>query len=255
MKYTFEWIKSFPPSRDQNNTLRNLRQMLDDLTEKYPDFLPKFEFFMEEQTSKYQTWHFWSQFIFEDCFAYISLYLSMRSGQWDLRMAAIKSMAALFTAFDRPNYQKLIPQHIVDMLTIPDRLLSHLRQGGFTVSIRGRPGHSVGIDEAHEMCVNKDCKEYITRPSDDYMNRTAAFLSVRAKAIKNLETQLFPERNVMSVIKPITTIYTTEVSSTKLEMNIRSQTQQLEKATPLTLNIQEVISSNKKSLHRSRYMT
>ena len=72
------------------------------------------------------------------------------------------------------------------------------------------------------------------------MNGTAAFLSVRAKAIKNLETQLFPERNVMSVIKPITTIYTTEVSSTKLEMNIRSQTQQLEKATPLTVNIQEV---------------
>ena len=28
-------------------------------------------------------------------------------------MAAIKSMAALFTAFDRPNYQKLIPQHPV----------------------------------------------------------------------------------------------------------------------------------------------
>ena len=86
--------------------------MLDDLTEKYPNFLPKFEMFMEEQTLKYQTWHFWSQFIFEDCFAYISLYLSIRSGQWDLRMAAIKSMAALFTAFDRPNYQKLIPQHM-----------------------------------------------------------------------------------------------------------------------------------------------
>ena len=119
MKYTFEWIKSFPPSRDQNNTLRNLRQMLDNLTEKYPNFLPKFEIFMEEQTLKYQTWHFWSQFIFEDCFAYISLYLSMHSGQWDLRMVAIKSMAALFTAFDRPNYQKLIPQHIVDMPTIP----------------------------------------------------------------------------------------------------------------------------------------
>ena len=100
MKYTFEWIKSFPPSTDQNNTLRNLKQMLDDLTEKYPNFLPKFEMFMEEQTLKYQTWHFWSQFIFEDCFAYISLYLLMRSGQWNLRMAAIKSMAALFTAFD-----------------------------------------------------------------------------------------------------------------------------------------------------------
>ena len=236
MTYACEWIKSFPPSKDQNNTLRNLSQLLDDLTEKYPDCPSKFEIFMKEQTEKYQTWHFWSQFVFEDCFAYISQYLAMRSGQWDLRMAAIKSMAALFTAFDRPNYQKLIPQHIVDMLTIPEDLLSKLSHGGFTVSIRGRPGHSV---EAHEMCVNKDCKEYITRPSADYINRTAAFLPVRAKAIKNLETQLFPEHKHVSVIKPITTIHTKEVSSTKLEMNVRSQMLQLEKATSLTLNSPE----------------
>ena len=44
-------------------------------------------------------------------------------------------MAALFTAFDMPNYQKLIPQHIVDMLTIPKSILSNLSHGGFTVSI------------------------------------------------------------------------------------------------------------------------
>ena len=164
----------------------------------------------------------------------------MHSGQWDLRMAAIKSMAVLFTAFDRPNYQKLIPQHIVDLLTIPNDLLSQLGHGGFTVSIRGRSCHSVGIDEAHEMCVNKYCKEYITRPSADYINCMATFLLVRAKAIKNLETQLFPERNTMSVIEPTTTIHATEATSTKLEMNIRSQTQQLEEATPLTLNYQEI---------------
>lgn len=56
-------------------------------------------------------------------------------------MAAIKSMAALFTAFDRPNYQKLIPKHIVDMLTIPEELHTHLAYGGFTVSITGRACH------------------------------------------------------------------------------------------------------------------
>ena len=33
--------------------------------------------------------------------------------------------------------------------------------GGFAVSIRGRAGHAIGIDEAHEVCINKDCKEYM----------------------------------------------------------------------------------------------
>ena len=68
-------------------------------------------------------------------------------------MASIKSMAALFSAFDRQKYQKLIPQHITDLLTIPKDDLSKLESEGFTVSIKGRPCHSIGVDEAHEMCI------------------------------------------------------------------------------------------------------
>lgn len=110
-------------------------------------------------------------------------------------MAAIKSMAALFTVFDWPNYQKLIPRHIVDMLTIPKTILSHLTQSSFTVSITGRACHSVGINESHEMCINRECKEYITRPSADYIQCMAQFLQVRAKAMKNIESQLFSDQN------------------------------------------------------------
>ena len=153
-------------------------------------------------------------------------------------MAAIKSMAALFTAFDRPNYQKLIPQHIVNMLTIPNEILSHLSNGGFTVSITGRPCHSVGVDETHEMCINKECKEYITRPSADYINRIAMFLPVRAESMKNIETQLFPERKTASDTQPITTIYASERESKKLEMNVRSQVEYLKNST-IIVGIQE----------------
>ena len=147
--------------------------MLDDLSEKYENFQQDFRKFINKKT-----WQFWARFVFQDCFAYVTLHLAIRSGKWDLWMAAIKSMAALFTGFDRPNYQKLMPQHIVNMLTLPKEILSNLQKGGFTVSIKGRPCHSVAIDEAHEMCTNKECKEYITRPSVDYIKRTAMFLPV-----------------------------------------------------------------------------
>ena len=56
-------------------------------------------------------WRFWVQFVFQDVMEYISLFLSIRSGDRNLRMASMKSMAAVFTAFDHPNYQKLISQH------------------------------------------------------------------------------------------------------------------------------------------------
>ena len=64
-------------------------------------------------------------------------------------IAAIKQMAALFMAFDRPNYQKLIPHHLLELHTMSSDVLSSLKQG-FTVSILGRPCHSIAVDEAHE---------------------------------------------------------------------------------------------------------
>ena len=143
-------------------------------------------------------------------------------------------MATLFTAFDRPNYQKLIPQHIVDVLALPHEILSQLTQGGFTLSIRGRRGHNVGIDEGHEMCINKECKEFITRPSADYIQRTAKFLPIRAKAMKHFEIQLFPERKqLVRDSNAILSITATTSECKKLEMNVQSQVTKLKQDSSL----------------------
>ena len=96
-------LDSFPTFEDQDATLRNLRQLLearlrDTCTTTFNGELMKL---VEEQSSRSQTWKFWSQYIFQDCLAYISLHLAIRTGYWSLRTAAIKSMAAVFTAFDR----------------------------------------------------------------------------------------------------------------------------------------------------------
>lgn len=234
-----KWVKSFPLSQTQESTVRTLKEMLEDLSDKHREYQKHFCKYMTDQAEMSDTWKFWTQFVFQDCFAYITLYLSVRSGNWTLRMAAIKSMAALFTAFDRPKYQKLIAQHISDMMTLPDEVHHHLQHGGFAVSIKGRPCHSIGIDEAHEMCINRECKEYVTRPSGENMVRTAIFLPIRAKAIKNLEGQLFPEQNKKhsSVIK---TIHATDRESVKLEMNVKCQVEHLKYS-----NIANVISHKK----------
>ena len=41
--------------------------------------------------------------------------------------------------------------------------------GAFTVNILGRKGHAVALDEAHEMCINKDMKYPVVRPSKEYL--------------------------------------------------------------------------------------
>ena len=64
-------------------------------------------------SSAEDTWKFWSRFVFE--YNYVALFIAIRSGNWHLRMAALKLMAADFTAFDHPIYQKLITNHMQDV--------------------------------------------------------------------------------------------------------------------------------------------
>ena len=115
LSYVSEWLKSFPTSNQQQSTHRNLVYMLEDIKDKYNNFPNEFQLFMKQ---KYDTWKFWTQFVFKHFFPYTSLYLARRIGCWKLRLASIKSMVALFTAFDRPKYAKLIPQHLLDMLSL-----------------------------------------------------------------------------------------------------------------------------------------
>ena len=120
-----------------------------------------------------ETWRFLVQFVFVDAMAYVSLFLAIRSGDW---MSSMKTMAPVFTAFDHPTYQKLISNHTSDLLSLPQSVLLMFEQGAFVVNICGRPWHSVGLDEAHEMLINKHRKMSITKPTPDYINRIAKYI-------------------------------------------------------------------------------
>ena len=140
------------------------------------------------------TWKFWSRFVFEDCMPYVALFIAIRRGNWHLRMAALKLMAADFSAFDHPIYQKLITNHIQDVLKMPDELLEYLKTGGFTVSISGNTFHSVGLDESLEMLINKHVKQAVVRPTKDYISRIARYIPLRIKYIEHLKKELFKDK-------------------------------------------------------------
>ena len=216
-------ITNFPQSVPQHTAhmYRNLTEMVETIREKISND-QCFQSYINIESVSNPTLKFWADFLLKDCLAYIALFLAIQSGNWSLRMAALKQMAPVFTAFDRPKYSKLIPLHIKEMLSFPEEIKSHLSRSGFSVSILGRTCHSVGVDEAHEMCINKECKEYIIRPSGENMNRTALFLPVRAKAIKNLETQLFADSKAKTVSTQTSGLLTNDPDVKKHEVNVRA---------------------------------
>ena len=206
---------------------------LSSISEQCRKYFEGFKIYIQKMARTDDTWRFWVQFVFEDVMAYISLHLAIRSGNWDLRVASVKSMAAVFTAFDHITYQKLITQHLEDIATMPAPILTMFRQGAFVVSITGRPWHSVGIDEGHEMLINKDCKTSIIHPLPDYINRIAQHLPYRSKAIKNLQSQLFPTTPEKK--NSITTPYTTNSNDFKTEQNVNAMVSLLQEAEIFTM--------------------
>ena len=172
-------------------------------------------------SEKDANWRFWGDFIHLNCFAYITLFCAIRSGNWHLRIGALKLMAPLFSVFDRPTYRKVIPMHLADCILLPtdittsfcngdfsisitgrpwhsvgidEDITTSFCNGGFSISITGRPWHSVGIDEAHEMHINKDCKLAVVHPNKEFITRLSLYFPFHSKVLHNIKKQIFPNR-------------------------------------------------------------
>ena len=201
--------------------MEKLNELRDQLQQSaYHD---RFKSFLDTKASQDPNWKFWQQFIFEDGLAYIGLFLAIRSGNWELRLASIKLMAPVFTAFDHQTYRKLIAQYLADLCTFPDEMMSIFKQGGFVVSLSGKQWHSVAVDEAHEMKINKECKMSIVQPSQDYISRTANYIPYRAECMENLREQLFPEDNHTCAPDIPDSIESEEYKTKRSTANIKAQ--------------------------------
>ena len=107
MQGLVEEISSNLHSIPHDNFSITFNDHVQSLAEPIAEHYDKFKKFIQTQAQKDDTWRFWVQFAFQDVMAYIGLYLSIRSGDWELRMGSMKCMAPVFTAFDHSIYQKV----------------------------------------------------------------------------------------------------------------------------------------------------
>lgn len=83
-------------------------------------------------------------------------------------------------------------KHLADLLCFPVEIMHYFRRGIF-VSITGWDWHSLGVDEAHEMLIDKSCKRSVVHPSRDDVSRIANYLPYHTTCIENLRKQIFPK--------------------------------------------------------------
>ncbi|XP_066282530.1 uncharacterized protein [Branchiostoma lanceolatum] len=150
----------------------------------------EFKSFCDIMSKKNKVFQFWHDFVHGTCLAYINLFLSIRSANWNLRVASIKHMVPLFYAFDHHMYSRLLARHIADINIFPKSILSVLQKGGFVSSLKGTAFSDVALDECHEMTINKDLKDAISNPDPNRINQLALFLPFRAEILRNVKSQI-----------------------------------------------------------------
>ena len=142
-------------------------------------------------------------------------------------------MAANFTAFDHQTYQELILNHTKGVLCMPPKLLDFFEKGGFTVSLSGRQYHSVGIDEAHEMLINKHTKQAMVRPSKEYIDRMAKYIPHRMNQVDKFKAEIFnTSKQSDARHATLPTILITDCLTNKQEQNITKLMEKVEELLP-----------------------
>ena len=202
----------------------------------------EFNMFVESLAEHDSTWKFWKGFIFNDFLAYLSLFSALRTRDWKLRVASLKQMGPLFCAFDRPTYSKLIPDHIMDLLCLPSEINIHFEAGAFAVALGDRKSHCVGLDEAHEMGINKSIKQLVVRPTKDNMQRLATVMHHRAKIQNSLSSVAGTAYKEHEHSHHLPDVVTAKVSYTtkKIEINITKMMSALQQS-----NTFEVVGSDR----------
>ena len=84
---------------------------------------------------------------------------------------------------------------------MPEDVLCFFESGAFVWSNTGKLMHSVALDETHEMCINKDLKTTIVRPTKEYLDCILYYYPVRALMLKAFKHQTLIDADSQAITK------------------------------------------------------
>ena len=128
---------------------------------------------------------------------FIALAVAGRTGNWELRNAALKAITPVLAATGRTNCCEELPRHLNHFVTIyPDYILKYLENGSFAVNLSFNLASSVVFpDECHEMTINKDMALQVPeRLSKENIEAISNYLPYRADMRKSWSVIEAPER-------------------------------------------------------------
>lgn len=80
-------------------------------------------------------------------------------------------------------------------------MIEPFKKGQWTVSVKGRPFHSLALDEAHECIINRKLKQITTRPSHFRMVELSDFMAYLDTVTSGLDAHVFKHIKCKEYVK------------------------------------------------------
>ena len=136
--------------------------------------------------------------IIEDFLPY-SIYIAIRSSNWELRISALKIMAPRFMRSGAVTYKWLVLIHLADFKSYPSKKIERMRSGGWVSDGRGV---TLARDEFHERKANKIIQLILPKLlTEKNMQVLCQYVTCGASARRNLIHQFFPVKEEQGSIK------------------------------------------------------
>lgn len=144
--------------------------------------------YLQDQ-KKHKTFGCWVNLLLLDGMAYLALYIGIIVGDFDLREAAIRTIAPLFLGYNKNLYHDLCITHLADIARLSENERAFVVDV-CSLSLKGNIGKNHGMDEIQETTFNLSLKTNATRVDFDYLSKLSVTLQVKAKAAAMFE-QMF----------------------------------------------------------------
>ena len=146
---------------------------------------------VQKESAGNKTFASWVSLINNELVPFIALAVVGRTGNWELRNAALKAMKPVT---GRTNYYEELQRHLNHFVTIySDYILKYLENGGFAVNLSFNPASSVFSDECHEMTINT-ALQVPERLSKENIEAISNYLPYRADMRKSWSVTEAPKR-------------------------------------------------------------
>ena len=147
----------------------------------------KIKAWMLQRAAVHKTFKLWTQFILQDYPAYMALRIAVRTGNFKLRLAALRRIAPIFCGHGKARYQWLLAVHLSHMARMTDEdmeALSHL----FSTPLTGNAYARVALDERQEFA-NKLYKGSTTKITVPFVSKLPALVTAREHALTEIRRE------------------------------------------------------------------